>query len=199
MGVLSLPTSSLRVCGDQRRASSDFLHHGVRLRARNRWGCARSQRAALINAVTVIIRESRIDVVSLKAARGPRPRRADHTMLCRFFRLRRRRHIVGVGVAAAGEITERAAQRSDGRLRRWDQASIAIAHSRPGWFSARSRLPISERAGEHGNRDIIIVRGIRMALTTLSMATQTTRRSLSAQHATRGLVVMRVSARKVSA
>ncbi len=83
-------------------------------------GCARSQRAALINAVTVIIRKSRIDAVSLKAARGPRPRCADHTMLCRFFRLRRRRHIIGVGVAAAGEITERAARRSDGRQLRWD-------------------------------------------------------------------------------
>ena len=74
----------------------------------------------LINAVTVFIRESRIDAVSLKAARGPRQRREDHTMLCRFFRLLRRRHIIGVGVAAAGEIIERAAPRSDGRLRRWD-------------------------------------------------------------------------------
>ena len=47
--------------------------------------CARSQRAALIVAITISIRESRMGAVSLKAARCRRPRRADHAMPCRFF------------------------------------------------------------------------------------------------------------------
>ena len=48
--------------------------------------CRYGGRAALIiiTAVTVSIRESRIAVL-LKAARGPRPRRAHHAMACRFF------------------------------------------------------------------------------------------------------------------
>ena len=77
-----------------------------------------------------------------------------------FFSLPRR-HVVGVGVAAAGEITERIARRSYGRLRRWDKGTIATANSRPRRLSARSLradwslacLPIGVRAGEHGNRD----------------------------------------------
>jgi hypothetical protein len=51
--------------------------------------------------------------------------RRRHTMLCRFFRLRRRRHIIGVGVAAAGEITERAVRAPRARTsRRFERYSV---------------------------------------------------------------------------
>src|ERR1700735_5341818 len=76
----------------------------------------------LISAVPAIVSksESRIGAVLLKAMRGVHTRGADYAMPCRFFCPLPGRHIVGIGVATAGEITERAALRSDGPLRRWD-------------------------------------------------------------------------------
>jgi hypothetical protein len=67
-----------------RRRGRDQVAATRSRRKRNR--LPRHRRAALIiiTAVTVSIRESRIAVL-LKAARGPRPRRAHHAMACRFF------------------------------------------------------------------------------------------------------------------